>query len=1610
MKRILFILLIFSNISIAQNFNWITPNKSYLKLYVIEDGIYRLNRTDFINAGINPTSIDPRTIKVFFKGAELPIYFFGQDNGVFDDTDFMDFFGQRNYGGNTITYKEQGGTNVVDYSTNEFYNLYSDTSVYWIGWDGANGLRYADYNFSSSSTYTQNFFYSTVHFERDLIYSLGEKRNNNDYRNFNNEKVSGEGWYWREMNRGNSVSDTFRTPFLTPGSQPCSLKVFAYPNSFVDSIFNEHRLVVRINGNIVDTLKTDNYKRIDTTIIFSSSLLSVSTLNQVSFTYTGAGTYVGVMLFDNFELKYPKKFEFDNSRIMFGVNSIDTSGIKFNISGYNSSQSLSIYDVKNNLRITGISSSSDTVIFTGKLNGKFEVNNNIITKKPLRIKQRSVPNLVTNSQGADYLIVYNKVLESSAEQLRQYRALKDGYRSAKFEIEDIYDVFGYGLENPMAVKLFVKNIYDTWPQPNVKFLCLFGRGSLDPKKNSSSSVYYSNLVPVYGNPISDGYFANFNLNAFTYYHQISVGRIPALSNQEGNDIVSNIIQYENQSSTPEKWFKNFVFITGGMTVQEQIQFANQSNYFINSYIKPSPNSGFPVRVFRNDSAGGVTFNYQDSIKNAINTGSTITNYIGHAASSNWDNGLDDPSVLSNQYRMPVVFSMTCFTGKNAEAELRSFGEKFVYMPGKGAVGFVGSTGWSFSYSGNRFNEQMIRSFSKDTLRRIGDIVRYASRVLSYDSMDFATRNTVNCYGMLGDPAVKLLMPAYPEYGISLSDYKFSNDFPSIREPVNLSIYTFNMGIFSDSMKISFTILRNGVQYKNKDTVIKNFGLTDTVNYNFVLDSAGNYSISVKLDPDNWNTKEVKTNNDILIPIVLKNLSFIPLKPLDNQVVSTDSVEILGINPNIDPGSSQVKLILQIDSTRNFNSTFQRTYFVSNPQGLTTKFRILLPAKDSNIVYFFRMNSIVNSDTTGWSEYRRFIYRNSLTESSTKGISINQQVNIVKKFVSQYNISDLVNAGGTQDSLTISSYKGNIIAQSWGNNLTELTSLTVGNTVKNLIDSVNWGGLIVFKLNKTNSRILEMQRFRFSTNAASDSALAYLNTFDDRHILVLLKAIPFNTNFGMNSSLRSKIKLFGSTSVDSVNLQNFSTWSLISYSQFPNAVKTEKFSPVFAPSVSSMEPLFLYDSAYVYHYLISAQTYGNFRWSQLIPQYSNMFFDVYGINRSNQTVLIYKNLANSTYVNLDTVSPVIYPGLKLVTRMYIDSLNGINPPVLKSVMYSYTPSPEIIADNYSFIKSDSVFNDGDTVNISVNYGNYGFSEANGLLNKWYATSPSGLRLLRADTINFNLKIDSVTSSSVRLPTIGLRNPGKKSDTITIYFETSLINGQNEFYIYNNTALTRIIISGDTTKPVVDITYDGINAISGEYISANPNIVMRFYDNSKIFIKDTSNIRVQLDDVNVWYYINGMKNPLIDLQFPDEKYLQAVLYFNPQLTDGEHKFRYVSYDNSNNYADTIIHYLSVNPDLKIIDLKNFPNPMTTETSFLVNLSGSMPPSKSRIKIYTVAGRLIKTIESPLNIGFNQIFWNGRDEDGDYIANGVYLYKLIIEGNSKKETSLQKLVVLK
>ncbi len=79
-------------------------------------------------------------------------------------------------------------------------------------------------------------------------------------------------------------------------------------------------------------------------------------------------------------------------------------------------------------------------------------------------------------------------------------------------------------------------------------------------------------------------------------------------------------------------------------------------------------------------------------------------------------------------------------------------------------------------------------------------------------------------------------------------------------------------------------------------------------------------------------------------------------------------------------------------------------------------------------------------------------------------------------------------------------------------------------------------------------------------------------------------------------------------------------------------------------------------------------------------------------------------------------------------------------------------------------------------------------------------------------------------------------------------------------------------------------------------------------------------------------------------------------------------------------------------------NYPNPFSTSTQFVFTITGSTLPEEFTIQIMTVTGKVVREITKdelgPIKIGRNitEYSWNGTDEFGDMLANGVYLYRVI------------------
>ena len=138
---------------------------------------------------------------------------------------------------------------------------------------------------------------------------------------------------------------------------------------------------------------------------------------------------------------------------------------------------------------------------------------------------------------------------------------------------------------------------------------------------------------------------------------------------------------------------------------------------------------------------------------------------------------------------------------------------------------------------------------------------------------------------------------------------------------------------------------------------------------------------------------------------------------------------------------------------------------------------------------------------------------------------------------------------------------------------------------------------------------------------------------------------------------------------------------------------------------------------------------------------------------------------------------------------------------------------------------------------------------------------------------------------------------------------------------------------------------------------------------------------------------------------------VIDYSPKLNDGSHSLEISSTNSLSVKAMDVNKQFVVSSEPKILDLYNYPNPFSSDTYFTFKLTKI--PDQLKIRIFTVAGRLIRQFTlapSRLNYDFNRIYWDGRDADGDLVANGVYLYKVIMTANGKAQSLTQKLAVVR
>ena len=207
------------------------------------------------------------------------------------------------------------------------------------------------------------------------------------------------------------------------------------------------------------------------------------------------------------------------------------------------------------------------------------------------------------------------------------------------------------------------------------------------------------------------------------------------------------------------------------------------------------------------------------------------------------------------------------------------------------------------------------------------------------------------------------------------------------------------------------------------------------------------------------------------------------------------------------------------------------------------------------------------------------------------------------------------------------------------------------------------------------------------------------------------------------------------------------------------------------------------------------------------------------------------------------------------------------------------------------------------------------------------------------------------------------------------------------------------SGDIEAPAIQIGVEGQNFADGDMVSKNPVFTVLMTDSSG-FDTESQPVSISLDSQPV-------TDDQISLYRNDEQKRQMTATFTPELTSGSHVLSVTARDINGNSRDSEVTF-EIASEFALEAIANHPNPFVDETVIAFTLADAADEVK--LDIYTVSGRLIRSFSFTDISGYVEQDWDGLDEEGREVANGVYYLRFTAKQGDKRIEQIEKMARLK
>lgn len=1588
---------------------------------------------------------------MFYRGVEQAIFVEGQQDGSFDGSDFIEFYGKGNDGLNETELYIDPAAQV-----NPRYSLFTDSAAYFLTWKIApqNGKRVTSFFENNVSAIPAEDY----HLEENLTINIDQYSQGISYVSGNitlSQFDFGEGWTGSFVSKGASMNYSLSNieNTFTTGPKPILQLLLAGGNNLT------HSVDINVGPNAASLRTVGNAQfEARNNFLFESEIewsdISASGELVVSINVLGIGTNADRVAVTLIDLEYPQMPDMDSQNAKkFTLREEPTN--KSFLEVINSPGNISLYDITDPSNMISIGINQTPTQFSAVVPSTSTTRELIAFNNPITsfaIEQVFFDEVNPNEH--DYLIISHPDLMQNTSggqpdpinAYQQYRESTEGgeHNVLISDIEVLYDQYNFGEPSPLAIRRFVNYMLENG---DPEYVLIIGEAldvQLSPERTAKAVLEangWAHLVPTFGSPGSDvALFAG--LQGSTIFSPIPVGRITSKTPDEVQAYLDKVIEYE-QVPFDNLYRKRLLHLSGGTTPQELTTFRNNVDGFKEvaemeflgaSVSTVSKQSSSPIELF--------------NVSEAVNQGLGLITFFGHSGANGSDLDIGEVSNPSFGYDNRGLYNSIIVNGCNAGdifGTNDTFGEDWILTANKGAVTYMAHSANGLSTDLRRFTDLFYEIGYGDSLFIVQSVGKVKTEVGKRYADQFGTgeRQTsqVQQFVLQGDPAVKLFGAEKPDYEVT---------------PNDISISTFDgqlVTALTDSFEVNIIVRNFGLTTKEPLTVTVNRFLADgstqsfgpeefdPINFEDTVsvtvrslanqNGFGNNRFEVVIDPADSIDELSEINNSSSIDFFISSGTTVNLFPQNFGIESNSRVRFVAQTSDV--LADERGFILELDTAKNFNSPLliQRT---GNFKVLA-EWEIELPVTTDTLVYYWRskFTEILENEEDRYAE-SSFTYipgsSNGWAQSSFDQFDLLENTGLLKDetvnrwgFIETQVVAQMETHGINRfpaqpvlyDSLSLL-LNGDQILKTSENPFFTCRSNSI-NAVA--FDKASLFNYLVFGVNASSSNgAVRCGRSPFIVNNILDSQIpatsgtslnTYIDAIPDGDFVLLfsigelmyetwwtdvsarLNSIGVSTAFLSGLQNGQPVIILGrkgsaegtAIEITGLDTETISLDELITGNFTSGTLKTPRIGP--------------------------ASSWGSFFQSTASlnsPVTDNVTFDILTVDRDGNEDPVFSNLNSSTQ-DLSTISAEEFPFIKL--RFNTDDETNQTPTQLLKWQVSFEGVPEgiLLTNDEKVVRGNSLeIDEGEPVETS-----------------YYFKNISNLSF--PDSIPVNLTLFNTELRETFVDTLNLQ-PLAPGDSVAFDFITTTLgrSGSNDLNVFvnpneesevsiNNNIIDIndfIQVNPDETNPILDVTFDGVYILDGDFVSPSPNILIRIKDENQFILKqDTTGV-----DISLRLPCQGCDFERVSFSSPDIIVTQATentdfqIEYNPKnLADGVYGLRVQGTDASGNPSGSQpyeINFEVIN-ESTITHFYPYPNPFSTSTRFVFTLTGSEIPDQVKIQIMTVSGRIVREITQdelgPLRIGNNltDFAWNGRDEFGDQLANGVYLYRVIVRNNGER-----------